>query len=81
MKQIKNRSPTMELIEKNFNKPIEEILRIKYVEENKKVTAIAKEIGISYVTVIKWLKLAGIYSRKLKTITNKKERQNVQEAD
>ena len=73
MKQIKNRSPTMKQIDKNFNKPAEEILRIKYVEQNKKVTTIAEELDISYVTVIKWLKLAGIYSRKLKSITNQKE--------
>lgn len=70
MKQIKNRSPTMERIDEQFKMPTEELLRIKYVEQNKKVEIIAKELNISYVTVIKWLKLAGIYSRKLKSIIN-----------
>lgn len=70
MKQIKNRSPTVKKIINNFDISIEELLRIKYVEENKKVAIIAQELSVSYATTIKLLKEAGIYSRKLKTITS-----------
>lgn len=65
MKTIKNKSKAMLNCEMHFNLPIEEILRIKYVDEHKSQFQIAKELNISYPTVIKWLRNAGIYSRKL----------------
>ena len=55
----------MKAIENTFNMPIEEILRIKYVDENKSLAQISKEINVSYATIWKWLSQAGIYSRKL----------------
>lgn len=66
MKVIQNKTEKMLKIENNFNLPIEEILRQKFVDENKTITQIGKELNITYVTVIKWLSLAGIYSRRLK---------------
>lgn len=65
MKYIANKTKTMLVIEQTFNKPIEEILRIKYVDENKSHEQITKELNISYPTLISWLKLSGIYSRML----------------
>jgi transposase len=55
----------MQQIEQREGECIEEILRRKYVDENKLITLIAKELQISYVTTYKWLNLAGIHSRKL----------------
>lgn len=65
MKLIFNKTPSMLNCENKFNKPIEDILRIMFVDENKSHAQIASELGISYPTLITWLKLAGIYSRKL----------------
>jgi len=65
MKKIRNKTHSMLVIEQTFNKPIEEILRIKYVDENKSHEQITKELNISYPTLISWLKLSGIYSRML----------------
>ncbi len=56
----------MKQIEQRFNIPIEEVLRIKYVDENKPHSQITNELNISYTTLIHWLKKAGIYSRKLR---------------
>ena len=67
MKEIHNKNTKMKNIETNGGMNIEEILRVKFVDENKKVKQISKELNISYVTTIRWLKLAGIYSRKLNT--------------
>lgn len=53
-------------IEREKGVKIEELLRVMFVDENKTTENIAKELSISYVTAFKWLKLAGIYSRKLK---------------
>lgn len=52
-------------IEKEKGVNIEELLRVMFVDENKTTKNIAKELSISYVTAFKWLKLAGIYSRRL----------------
>lgn len=65
MKKIGNKNDKMKQIEVREGALIEELLRQKYVDENKTVKKIANELQISYVTVIKWLNKAGIYSRKL----------------
>ena len=65
MKIIQNKTPKMLDIEKEHNKNIEEVLRVKFVDENKSLTKICKEVGISYVTLIDWLELSGVYSRNL----------------
>ena len=65
MKNIHNKTNSMLICEQTFNMPIEEILRIKYVDENKSHEQITKELNISYPTLISWLKLSGIYSRML----------------
>jgi transposase-like protein len=65
VKEIKEKTNKMKLIELERGVKLEEILRQLYVDEHKSIENIAKNLNISYVTVIKWLKLAGIYSRKL----------------
>ncbi|MDD4804374.1 MAG: helix-turn-helix domain containing protein [Candidatus Pacebacteria bacterium] len=55
----------MKQVEQHFGIPIEELLRIKFVDENKPHSQIADELNINYTTVIYWLKKAGIYSRQL----------------
>lgn len=66
MKQIKKKNAKIKLIENREGVNIEELLRIKYVDENKSVEKISNELNISYLTTTRWLKLAGIYSRQLK---------------
>lgn len=66
MKQINNKNAKMKLIENREGVNIEELLRRKFVDENKSINKITNELNISYVTTIRWLKLAGVYSRKLK---------------
>lgn len=65
MRPILNKTYSMKLIELNRREPIEETLRRLYVDENLSHHDMAKELGISYVSVGKWLNKAGIYSRKL----------------
>lgn len=55
----------MKEIEYELEENIEEVLRRMYVDENKLTEIIATELSISYVTAFKWLKKAGIYSRRL----------------
>ena len=65
MKKIMNKSKRMKEIEYELEENIEEVLRRMYVDENKLTEIIATELSISYVTAFKWLKKAGIYSRRL----------------
>ena len=57
-------------IEKRLNMNIEEVLRVAYVDDNKSIAKIGDDLGLSYVTIINWLLLSGIYSRNL-NIKNK----------
>lgn len=65
MKQISNKTRAMLDCESRYNMPIEEILRMMYVDYHLSHNHIAKELNISFPTVISWLHMAGIYSRKL----------------
>lgn len=65
IKEIKNKTELMLEIEKREGVSIEEVLRRKFVDENKSKRTIADELSISYVTAFKWLERAGVYSRKL----------------
>lgn len=65
MRKISNKSTKMKLIEHKRGVEIEELLRQMYVDENKPTQTIANELQLSYITTVKWLKLAGIHSRKL----------------
>lgn len=65
MKDITHKTKYMIDIETRENLRIEEVLRRKFVDENKSTKLIASELNVSYKTAFKLLKLAGIYSRKL----------------
>jgi DNA invertase Pin-like site-specific DNA recombinase len=65
MKRIQNKTPLMKQIETNTGEEIEEILRRLYVDKHQSQNEIMKTLSISYVTLLEWLKLAGIYSRRL----------------
>lgn len=65
MKTIRNKTERMKLIENKHGVMLEEILRKLYVDENKSIMDIAKFLNTSHVTTLKWLDLAGIYSRQL----------------
>jgi transposase len=65
MKKITNKSQKMLDIEVLFGGEIEEILRIRYVDENKSIQTIATELNLSYITVHKWLMKANITSRRI----------------
>lgn len=56
----------MKQVENKHNINLEELLRQKYVDENKPVRLIAEELDVGYCNIVKWLNKAGIYSRKLK---------------
>jgi len=65
IKPIINKSDVILEVENRLGENIEEVLRRKFVDENKLTKTIANELSISYVTAFRWLKRAGIYSRKL----------------
>lgn len=65
MKHIHKKTPAMKQIETAYGLPIEEILRRMFVDEGLPSTSIQRTLGISNVTLIKWLQQAGVWSRKL----------------
>jgi len=65
MKKLWRKSDKIRNIEGKEGMYIEEVLRHKFVDENKPTQQIADELGISYPLALKLLKSAGIYSRKL----------------
>lgn len=67
MKTMKKTKHMLE-IENKHGEKLEELIRRLYVDEKLSTLQMAERIGISYVTVIKWVKLAGVYSRRLETL-------------
>lgn len=65
MRKIEEKTNAMKQIETKLGGGIEEILRVLYVDKNLPVKVIARTLGISYVTTLNWLQLAGVRSRKL----------------
>lgn len=65
MKEILSKTKRMKEVEEEHNESIEEILRNLYVDHNLPVLDIAYKLKISYPTCTHWLKLAGVYSRKI----------------
>lgn len=66
MRHIQKKSFYMKAAEARIGEPLEEALRRKFVDENKPIQLIADETGASYEAIIKWLKLCGVYSRRLR---------------
>lgn len=65
MKRINKKNHAMLKIESKEGVLLEEILRRMYVDENKNIMQIAKELSTAYSTIVKWLRLAGVYSHRL----------------
>jgi DNA invertase Pin-like site-specific DNA recombinase len=65
VKMIPSKNTTMKRIETNQGCEIEEILRRLFVDEHYTQKQIAQELSISYLTVIRWLKKAGIRHRRI----------------
>lgn len=65
MKRIPNKNKRMNQIEAMTGEGIEETLRRLYVDEEKSAHQICDELQLSYATTLKWLRLSGVYSRRL----------------
>jgi hypothetical protein len=65
MRTITKKSTYIKAIEEKLGGSIEEILRRKYVDENKQIHTISHELGITYLTTIRWLHKANITSRRI----------------
>ena len=65
MKRIENKNYLMKRIETKLGGDIEEHLRRMFVDEHLSHHTIAKELGISYHCLIRWLKRAGVRSRRI----------------
>lgn len=63
MKNIKNKTPLMQLLEFKNGKSIEEQLRKLYVDDKLSIEGVAKELSIQAKTANKWLVQAGIERR------------------
>lgn len=66
MKKIKDKTNTMKRLEVQYGTSIEELLRRLYIDEEKTIDEISKELILAPATVFDWLKLAGIRTRKMK---------------
>lgn len=56
----------MLILEKYYGIKIEELLRRLYVDDNMLEVDIAKKLKLNKITIQRWMKKAGIYSRNLK---------------
>lgn len=56
---------TMKLLERVYNKPIEDLLREDYIDNRLSIKQLAKKYGISDCTAQQWLVLFGVPRRKL----------------
>lgn len=65
IKVIQNKSKRIQEVEKALGEPIEEYLRRRFVDDGVHLHDLKDELGIAYPTLIKLLKLAGVYGRRL----------------
>lgn len=78
MKKIKKKTTLMKYIEMKEEVPIEELLYKLYIEEEKTIKEVAKELGTSTNTINSWLHMAEIdvrlpYQKMLELIEIKKK--------
>lgn len=52
-------------VEHHLGEPVEQYLRRRFVDDEMGLSQLAEELNISYRTLLKWLEIAGIYSRRL----------------
>ena len=65
MKRIERKNNLMKAIEQTHGGDIEEIMRVLYVEHEMTIYELAQHLNISYLTAQRWLKRAGIYSKRI----------------
>ena len=63
MRELKDKTILMKYIELEYGKDLEEILREKYIDQEKPIRMIAEELGVHYHTVNSWLDKVGIKAR------------------
>lgn len=62
-------------VEHDLGEPINEYLRRRFVDDHVNINKLADELGIAYRTLLVWLEVTGIYSRRL-GICTKSTREN-----
>jgi DNA-binding transcriptional regulator YiaG len=65
MKKFTRKNALINQIETTHGEEIEELLRRLFVDEHLSQHAIANILNISYLTVIRWLKRAGVRHRRI----------------
>lgn len=65
VKEISNKSQALLDAEERLGESIETYLRRRFVDDNIHLHDLHKEVGIAYPTLIKTLKRAGVYGRRL----------------
>lgn len=65
MKPFGSKNGTVRQIEERYGLPIEEVLRSLYVDKNMPKVQMAQVLGVSYVTIVRWLDRAGVYGRQI----------------
>ena len=63
MREIKQKTTAMKLIEITSGETIENLLHDMYVEKQMSIREIAFELNVHYHTINKWLKMIGIDMR------------------
>ena len=63
MRELEDKTILMKYIELEYGKDLEEILREKYIDQEKPIRMIAEELGVHYHTVNSWLDKVGIKAR------------------
>jgi DNA-binding transcriptional regulator LsrR (DeoR family) len=64
MKRMK-KNALIKNIQLTHGEEIEELLRIYFVDDNMSQHDIARKLNISYLTVVRWLKRAGVRHRRI----------------
>ena len=63
MRELEDKTILMKYIELEYGKDLEEILREKYIDQEKPIRMIAEELGVHHHTVNSWLDKVGIKAR------------------
>ena len=66
MRTIEYKTERMLEVETKLGGSIEEALRVMYVDKDMHINDICNALGTSYNTTLRWLELAGIWSRRIK---------------
>ncbi|MCL8207262.1 MAG: DUF1804 family protein [Actinomycetia bacterium] len=58
------RAPRAQEVEATWGRPLAEILRELYIEQNLTIPEVADRLGVAWSTVLRWLRKAGITPRR-----------------